>query len=162
MTDAIRNWWGGLSLRERWLVAVAAALATAIVGWFLVYAPLRTALADAQEAHGLAIDRQAAIAMRVAAIRQRESGGARATTPASSAAITLVLAQQAAEQGLTLSRNDPVGVTGAAIAIANVRAPLLAAWLTRLEESGLTVTDLTLRPNADGTVAMTAGIRRSS
>lgn len=162
MTDAIRTWWGGLSLRERWLVGVAGALAAAVIGWLLVYAPLRTALADAQEAHGVAIDRQAAIAARVAEIRQRESGGNRASTPASSAAITLLLAQQAAEQGLTLSRNDPAGTTGANIAVANVRAPLLATWLTRLEESGLTVTDLTLRPNADGTVAMTASIRRAS
>jgi hypothetical protein len=72
-----------------------------------------------------------------------------------------VLAQGAAEQGLTLSRNDPVGEGGASIAIANGRATALAGWLARMEADGLTPSDLTLRPNADGTVALTATMRRA-
>lgn len=162
MTQSIRHWWETLSTRERWLVGVAGTLAAAVIGWFLIYAPLRTALADAREAHGIATDRQAAIASRVAEIRRREADGQNASSATNSAAVTLILTQSAAEQGFTLSRNDAAGDSGASIAMANVRAPALATWLSQLEGSGLTVTDLTLRPNADGTVAMTASIRRAS
>lgn len=161
MTDTIRNWWSGLSLREHWLVGVAAGLSAILIGWFLIYAPLRSALASASEEHGEAVDREAAIAMRVAAIKQLEVGGGRPAAAASAAAVSLVLAQSAAEQGFTLSRNDPAGDNATTIAISNARASALAAWLTRLEDTGLSATDLSIRPNADGTVAVTASIRRA-
>lgn len=161
MTDTIRNWLSGLSLRERWLVAVAAGLSAMLMGWFLIYTPLRSALASASEAHGEAVDREAAIAVRVAAIKQLEEGAGRTASEASAAAVSLVLAQSAAEQGFTLSRNDPSGDNATTLAIANVRAPALAAWLTRLEDTGLNATDLSIRPNADGTVAVTASIGRT-
>jgi len=162
MTDTLRNWWHSLSLRERWLVGTAAALSAILIGWFLIYAPLRSALATAEEAHGVAIDRQAAISARVAEIKRLEAAGnSAANRAASDAAVNLILSQSAAEQGFTLSRNDPVGTSGASIAIANVRAPALASWLTQLEAAGLTANDLTIRPNADGTVAMTASMVRA-
>lgn len=162
MSDTLRNRWLGLSLRERWLVGVAAVLATAAIGWLAIYSPLRAALVTARESHGLAVDRQAAISARVTEIRRLQADGNRTATnagPTNDAAVTLVLAQGAAEQGFILSRNDAVGDSGATIAIANVRAPALIAWLAKLEDADLTVTDLSLRPNADGTVAMTASIR---
>lgn len=161
MTDTIRLWWNNLSLRERWLVGVAAGLSAILIGWFLIYAPLRSALTSASEAHGVAVDREAAIAVRVAAIKALEGGGGRPASAESSAAVSLVLAQSAAEQGFTLSRNDPSGDNATTLAIGNVRAPALAAWLTRLEDTGLSATDLSIRPNADGTVAVTASIRRA-
>ena len=162
MSDTLRNWWMGLSRRERWLVGIAAVLAATTIGWLGIYTPLRTGLMTAREAHGLAVDRQAAISSRVAEIRRLQADGNQAATtasPTNDAAITLVLAQGAAEQGFVLARNDAIGDSGATIAIANARAPSLVAWLAKLEDSGLTVTDLSLRPNADGTVAMTASVR---
>lgn len=161
MTEAITTWWSGLSLRERWLVGTAGVLSAVLIGWFLILLPMQSAMASANEAHGIAIDRQAGIAARVREIRRLEGGGNRAARAASDAAVNLVLAQAAAEKGFALSRNDPVGDGGANIAIANGRAPALATWLTEMESAGLTASDLTLRPNADGTVALTATIRRA-
>lgn len=162
MNDAIRQWWDGLSLREQWLVGIAASLATAVLGWLLIYAPLRTALASAREANAVAIDRQASISARVAAIRQIESRGPRPMDKKGGmAAVTLALGQSANEQGFTLSRNDPVGNDGATIAVTAARAPVLSVWLAGLEADGYSLNDVSIRPNADGTVAMTATIRRT-
>src|SRR3546814_11746688 len=33
MTDKSKNWWSGLSIRERWLVGVAGALALGVLVW---------------------------------------------------------------------------------------------------------------------------------
>ena len=164
MTVRLRQWWGGLSLRERWLVGMALALSAAVVGWTAVYAPLTSALVAARETHAIALERQAVIAARVKEIRKLQAAGPRAAPingSANAISVTLVLAQGAAEQGLTLSRNEPAGDTAATIAIASAQSSSLVTWLTRLESMGLTVTDLSLRPNADGTVAMTASIRRA-
>lgn len=161
MTTAIRDWWDGMSLRERWLVGLAGVLASALVAWFLIWLPLQSALSNAVEAHGIAIDRQAGIAVRVAEIKRLEGGGAATAAAASEAAVNLILAQSAAEKGLTLSRNDPVGQSGTNIAIANARAPALSTWLMELESTGVTAQDLTIRPNADGTVALTATMQRA-
>ena len=161
MTAAIRDWWDNLSLRERWLVSLAGLLASGLIAWFLIWLPLQSALSNAVEAHGIAIDRQAGIAARVAEIKRLEGGGAATADPASEAAVNLILAQSAAEKGLTLSRNDPVGQSGTSIAIANARAPSLATWLMELESTGVTAQDLTIRPNADGTVALTATMQRA-
>ncbi|HMN53276.1 MAG TPA: type II secretion system protein GspM [Sphingopyxis sp.] len=35
MMDAVKNWWNGLSMRERWLVGVAGVLAVGVLGWGL-------------------------------------------------------------------------------------------------------------------------------
>jgi general secretion pathway protein M len=159
MIAALDNWWQGLSPRERWLVGIAGGLTAIVVGWFLIYLPLNRALADAQDRLGQAIDRRAAVAARVAAVRQAQAGGGTGdNAPADSAPLDLRLAQSAAEAGFTLARNEAQGGR-ATIAIANARARAVMAWLDTLQQSGLLLDDLTLRPNADGTVALTATLR---
>jgi general secretion pathway protein M len=163
MIDAIHQWWRDLSLREQWLVGSATALTTACLAWLLIYAPLRSALSSAKEANAIAIDRQAAIAARVATIKQLEQRGQQpGRTSPSTAEITLALSQSANERGITLSRNDPVGNSGATVAIAAARAPILSVWLAGLEADGYSLSDVSIRSNADGTVAMTATIGRTS
>lgn len=162
MIGAISGWWQRLSLRERWLVGIAAALTAIVIGLFLIAFPIQSALVTAREAHGVALDRQAGIAARVAEIQNLEArrASAPAAPGASAAALELVLAQGAAERGFTLSRNEPQGNDAASIAIANGRAPALIGWISELESAGVLASDLTLRPNADGTVALTATLRR--
>lgn len=161
MKTAIRNWWTGLSNRERVLVGIAGALAAGVLLWLATFG-VSAALSDARTAHGIAVDRAAAIDARVDAIKALEASGARTPATASAATLDLFVAQSAAERGLTLARNDPQGGAATSIAIPNVRATDALTWLTALEEAGVLAADLSLRPNADGTVALTATLRRPS
>lgn len=160
MMASIRRWWDGLTVRERWLVGIAAGLAAAVLLWLATFG-VAAALSDAREAHGEAVDRAAGIAARVDAIEALQSAPRRTAT-ASAATVDIVVAQSAAEKGFTLSRNEAQGGSAASIAIANARAPALLAWLGELEAMGIMAGDLSLRPNADGTVALTATLRRPS
>lgn len=159
MIARLHSWWDGLSLRERWMVGVAGALAALVVGWFLILVPLRSALADAGAAHAEAVDRHGAVMARVALLRRiGERQAPAATTPA--ATVDLVIGQSAAERGLALSRNEAQGEDAAAIAIANARAGAALGWIDALEAQGIVARELVMRPNADGTVALTATLAR--
>lgn len=162
MTDAITRWWTALSLRERVLVGIAAAITAALVGWFLIYRPLTSALETERLAHFSAIERRAAVTARVAEIRRLQSAGTRTARPAgdSGGPLTLILTQAAAERGFSLSRNDAQGNDTATIAIANARTGALLAWIDEMAAQGYGAGEMTLRPNADGTVALTATMRR--
>ena len=64
------------------------------------------------------------------------------------------------EIGLTLDRNEARGDRQATIAIATAKAPVLTDWLAGLEAQGFVVDQLTITPAADGTVGMTAELRK--
>jgi general secretion pathway protein M len=155
MIERVDSWWRGLSRRERWLVGIAGSLAGAIAGWFLILTPLSSAVDAAVVAHGAALERQAAVNSRIAALRR---GG---TAPRSSAPAAITATSIAAEIGLPLARNDPAGDTGTAIAVSAARAPAALALVQRLAAAGLQPSDLAIRRNPDGTVALTATLRRS-
>ena len=159
MIAAIQSWWTGLTTRERVLVGVAAGLAAAALLWLATFG-VAAALSNARTAHGEAVDRAAAISARVEAIAALEAAGQRSPTTASAATLDLFVAQSAAEKGLTLARNEPQGSVATTVAIANVRSTDALSWLAALEEAGVLAADLSLRPNADGTVALTATLRR--
>ncbi len=159
MTAAIISWWNAKSPREQWLLLIAGVLGAAVLGWFLIIAPTMRAWASASADHAAAINREAAIAVRVASIRRLSATPHPA--PTSNAAIDVAVAQAAAERGLTLARAAAQGNDAVAIAIANVPAPVLLRWLSELEAGGIIAADLSVRPNADGTVAMTATLRRA-
>lgn len=158
MNAALQSWWAGLSPRERILVSIAATLLSALVSWFLIYTPLRSAIVQANEAHAAAINRADAVRGRVAALAAgaQSSGG----TAATSGPVALAITQAAAEAGLALSRSDPAGDDGAAIAISNGRSAAILTLLVTLERQRIHATDLSLRPNGDGTLSLTATLRR--
>jgi general secretion pathway protein M len=156
MTQALRNWWTALSRRERGLVGVAGVLALAVLGWALVR-PAVAAFAGLEERHRAAVEREGRVAAKVRLLAQRP---ARTDLAAGSVAIDQYLAQSAGEIGLTLDRNDARGARQAAIAIATAKAPVLIDWLAGLEAQGFIVEQLVITPAADGTVGMTADLRK--
>ncbi len=89
---------------------------------------------------------------------QRPAKAVAAATDA--VAIDQFLAQSAGEIGLTLDRNEARGTAQATIAIATAKAPVLNDWLAALETQGFVVDQLTVTPAADGTVGMTAELRK--
>jgi general secretion pathway protein M len=160
MIASINAWWQSLSTRERWLVSIAALLAGGLAVWFLVITPLRSALDDAAAAHAAALDRQVAVNSRVAALVRHSNPADRAATPTAPASV--IADQTAAEVSLPLARNDPAGDSGTAIAVSNARSTAALTLLHRLEAAGLSASEVTLRRNGDGTVALTATLRRAA
>ena len=157
MSERIAGWWQGLSSRERWLVGIAGALALCVVLWLLVR-PAYAAYSNLEAGHRAAIEREGRVAAKVQLLTQRP------VMPASVAnegvAIDQYLTQSAGEIGLTLDRNEARGQRQATIAIATAKAPVLTDWLASLEGQGFVVDQLTITPAADGTVGMTAELRR--
>lgn len=157
MTERLQSWWIALSQRERWLVGVAGVLALGVVLWGLGR-PAVAAFIDLESRHRAAIEREGRVAAKVQLLAQRPAKSAAATIDA--VAIDQYLAQSAGEIGLTLDRNEARGAGQATIAIATARAPVLTDWLASLEGQGFVVDQLTITPAADGTVGLTAELRK--
>lgn len=157
MTERLQNWWSGLSTRERWLVGVAGMLALGVVIWGLGR-PAYAAFADLETRHAAAIEREGHVAAKVALLGQRPAKSVAAAVEA--VALDQYLAQSAGEIGLTLDRNEARGQGQATIAIATAKAPVLTDWIASLETQGFVVDRLTITPAADGTVGMTAELRK--
>jgi len=159
MSERIRNWWAGLSQRERWLVGVAALLTLGALFWALGR-PTYAAFASLEADHRTAIEREGRVAAKAQLLARRPAKTVAAATDA--APIDQFLAQSAGEIGLTLDRNEARGTDQATIAIATAKAPVLTDWLAALEGQGFIVDQLSITPAADGTVGMTAEFRRAA
>lgn len=157
MIARIGNWWQGLSRRERWLVGAAGALALGVLGWALGR-PAVAMFVDLESRHRAAIEREGRVAAKVQLLGRRPAGAAAAAADATP--VDQLLAQSAGDIGLTLDRNEARGPGQATIAIATAKTPVLADWLAGLEAQGLVVDQLTITPGNDGTVGMTAELRR--
>ncbi|MGB7410531.1 MAG: type II secretion system protein GspM [Sphingopyxis granuli] len=153
----MQNWWAGLTQRERWLVGVAAVLALAVLLWALAR-PAYAAFVDLETAHRAAVEREGRVAAKVRLLSRRPAPSVAAAVDAAS--IDQYLAQSAGEIGLTLDRNEARGARQATIAIATAKAPVLIDWLAALEAQGFVIDQLSITPAADGTVGMTADLRK--
>ena len=158
MTERLQNWWIGLSQRERWLVGIAGVLAFGVLIWGLGR-PAVAAFVDLETRHRAAIEREGRVAAKVQVLAQRPATSV--ATAVGAVAIDQYLAQSAGEIGLTLDRNEARGQGQATIAIATARAPVLTDWLASLEGQGFVIDQLTITPAADGTVGLTAELRKS-
>lgn len=157
MTERLQNWWLGLSQRERWLVSIAGVLALGVILWGLGR-PAYAAIVDLESRHRAAIEREGRVAAKVQLLASRPAKSA--GTVVDAVAIDQYLAQSAGEIGLTLDRNEARGQRQATIAIATARAPVLTDWLASLEGQGFVIDQLTITPAADGTVGLTAELRK--
>lgn len=157
MTEKLQNWWIALSPRERWLVGMAGVLALGVIIWGLGR-PAYAAFTDLEAQHRAAIEREGRVAAKVQLLSHRPAKSLSAALDA--VAIDQYLAQSAGEIGLTLDRNEARGDRQATIAIAKAKAPILTDWLAALETQGFVVDQLTITPAADGTVGMTAELRK--
>ena len=156
MTKALRHRWTALSRRERRLVGVAAALALVVLVWASGRSMV-TAFAGLEDRHRAAIEREGRVAAKVRLLARRPAQGGMTVD---AVAIDQYLAGAANEIGLTLDRNEARGPGQAAIAIGAAKAPALIDWLAALEARGFVIDQLVITPAADGTVGMTADLRK--
>lgn len=146
--NAVRDWWRGLTLRERRLIAVMLALIAVVVLWLGIVRPIGDARARARADHLIAVDRAGRIEAAVAALR----GAAATVPPPLEATLDQVVSQSAGEAGFTLDSSAIEGNDRVAIAIAAARPAALFAWLDTLEARGIVVETVTVTPVANNAV----------
>src|SRR3546814_16596357 len=79
MSERIRNWWAGLSQRERWLVGVAALLTLGALFWALGR-PTYAAFASLEADHRTAIEREGRVAAKAPLLARRPAKTVEAAT----------------------------------------------------------------------------------
>jgi general secretion pathway protein M len=158
MIQALYNWFGNLSLRERWMVGVAAGLTLAILLVFAIIIPVISAIDRAELAHDDAVQRRGRIEATVAAALTQKPMLAQGN----SADIDLVVTQGAAEKGFDLIKAANASSGQMSFRIDQARAPALLSWLNDLELQGIIVQSLTLRGAPNGSVTVEAELLRVS
>lgn len=154
MSDAVRLWWKGRSLREQRLLIVMAALAIVVIVWLGILRPLSDARADARKRHGdtlVAVAQIEAEAARLQALPE----GARAT----GAPIDIVRAEADAI-AITPSLVQPDG-NGVRVDIPVIGGQALFTLIDRLRARGLSVDTLAARPEAGGSLVVTMRLQPS-
>ncbi|MCE7797497.1 type II secretion system protein M [Sphingobium sufflavum] len=150
---ALKQWWSGLSGRERRLVTIMLLLVGGLVLWLGVWRPVEAGIASGWARYGAAVDANASVRARLRLIRRASGTGVVAPIGQS-------VAQTASEAGLTLDRSAAQGAGQMAVTIASARASAALAWLAGLEARGIIVETISMTPGATpGTVAVQAVLR---
>lgn len=159
MIAALQHWFGALSLREKVMVSVAAALLGIIIAVFLIALPLLTAIEKRQSDYVDALDRRATVEARIAQVADAKAPAAGSLGAGS---LQQVISQSAAEAGFALDRADAPAPDTTDIAMAKARAPALMVWLNDWESRGVIIRRIDMKAGNDGTISMTASLQRPS
>ncbi len=155
MTERLRIVWAERSLREKQLLLVMFALLSIVVLVFGIVRPLTSAKATARDR----LDRVAVESGQIAAAVEALHDARRGAPPPLSGTLVLAVSQSASTAGFTLATLDPQGDDRVGIAITSAKNPALFAWLRTLARQGVFVERLTIRTNADATLAVEGTLR---
>ena len=155
MIDNARNWFAGLSRREQILVGVAGLLLAGLIGYYGVAQPLAGSLATAELRYHDAVERQARIEAKVAALQQPANG----SDTNLSGAIDVFVSQSAGETGIAVGSIDPQTDGRLNMVVESARPTALFGWLARIENQGVAVESLSVNPAGSGTVSATMTLR---
>lgn len=156
MIANLSNWYKELSKREQVLVGIMAGLLAVVILWLGIARPVESGLKSAMERHGMALDRNAAVRVKVASLKALPRG----TTARPTAPIAQLVSQSAGEGGFTLERAQEQGPGRVDIAIASIRPKALFTWLASLEAQGIMVETFSAQPSGTaGAVSMQAVLK---
>ena len=155
MSDRIRLWFNGRSLREKRMILVMLALLVVTVIWGLIIRPVGDGLSAARERHVPVVLLLADTRDRAEAIRALRRGGAGPVSGPLDAAVR----QSADAAGFALATLDPADGGAVRFTITSARGGALLAWLTQLEASGVVVDQLVTANNGDRTVSAQVTVR---
>jgi len=137
------------------MLGVMFGLMAVLVVWFALVRPID----DARERGELRLAAATADAGRIAAISEGIRRARASTPPVLAVPLPAAVGQAAEASGFTLSRLDPLSGDQVTIAISTARGPALFKWLGVLDNQGIIVDKLTLRPNSDATLAVEGVLR---
>jgi general secretion pathway protein M len=150
--SGLRTWWASLNNRERRLVTLMLVLAGAVFLWLGIWRPLRSGLEGGRARYAAAVDTNASVRAKLAMLKALP-----ASPKGSAGAADQIIAQSAAEAGLTLDRSASQGAGRIGITINSARAGALLGWLAQLEGRGIAVETMSMTPGTTpGTVVVQA------
>ena len=155
MIENARNWFVGLTQRERILVGIAGLLAAGLVGYYGVARPMFGAITAAEHRYVQAVERQARIEAKVAALRQPADG----KVVIFSGAIDAFVSQSAGETGIAVGSVVPQSDRRVNIVVESAKPTALFGWLARIEREGIAVESLRVDPAGNGTISATVTLR---
>ena len=145
----MREWWHGLTGRERMMILIAGGLTAILVVYFLMFVPLRDAHNNAErEYRRMSLEAQqvfqgiAQLESQVAAV----PSGVETTNES----LELLLSRTATAAGLQIVRLQPSGSNQTTVWFDTANAQTLMLWLTELEgRFGLSVQRAELRKRSE-------------
>ena len=156
MRAIVRDWFLGRTKREQQLILLMLALALPLLAWLLVVRPLSAAYDDALQDHLAAVDRHG----RVLAMAEAARSSPARPVEAGKADLQLIVTEAASQAGITLQGATASGANAVDVTVAGGRATALGQWLAQFEARGITVQQMTMTPQPDGTVNMSARLVR--
>jgi len=154
--SGLRAWWAALSAREQRLVVLMLAMACGVLLWLGVWRPVRAGIEFGRARYAVAVDINASVRAKLALLKAQPTQ----SQGRSSGPVDQIVAQSAAETGLTLDRSAAQGQGRIAITIGSARAGALLAWLAGLEARGIMVETLNMTPGTTaGTVVVQAVLK---
>ncbi len=155
MTERLRQHWAERSLRERQLLVVMFGLFALTVLVFGIIRPLSNATTTARDR----LDRVTIEGGQIVSIAETLRDARKSAPPPLTGTMVLAVSQSAGTAGFTLSTLDPQGDDRVGITIPTAKSPALFAWLRTLAQQGIFVERMTLRTNADTTLAVEGTLR---
>lgn len=155
MIDKTRNWFTALSQRERILVAVAGLLLAVLVGYYGIARPMYGAMVSAEEDYVAAVERQARIETKVAALAQSADGQAGRF----GGTLDAFVSQSAGETGIAVASVTPQSGNRVNMVVESAKPTALFGWLAQIEREGVAVEKLSVNPAGAGTLSATLTLR---
>jgi general secretion pathway protein M len=155
MTDRLRQLWAERSPREQQLLAVMSALLATLILVFGIIRPLTNATIAARDRLDRATIEAGQIATAVEILNDAKKGA----PPPLLGTMVLAVSQSATTAGFMLSTLDAQGEDRVGLALPSAKSPALFAWLRTLSKQGIFVERMTLRTNADATLAVEGTLR---
>ena len=153
---AVRDWIRGRTRREQHLILLMLTIALPVLAWLLVVGPLSGAYDQALDDHLAAIDRHG----RVLALAEGAKSTPARRVQANKADLQLIVAQAATQAGITLQGANASGTNAVDVTVAGGRATALGQWLAQFEAQGIAIQQMSMTPQPDGTVNMSARLAR--
>lgn len=155
MIDNARNWFAGLSQREKILVGIAGLLLAGLVGFYGITRPMVGAMTSAEERYLASVEQQARIEAKVAALQQPTDG----TVARFSGTIDAFVGQSAGETGIAVASVTPQSDSRVNMVVESAKPTALFGWLARIEQQGIAVESLDINPMDNGTISATMTLR---
>ena len=155
MIDNARNWFAGISQRERILVGIAGLLFAGLVGYYGIARPMVAAMQSAEQRYLNSVERQARIDAKVAALQQPIDG----TLVRFSGAIDVFVGQSAGETGIAVASITPQSDNRVNMVVESAKPTALFGWLARVEKEGIAVEALNVTPTGNGTLSANLTLR---
>jgi type II secretory pathway component PulM len=121
----MKAWFFGLETRERWIVALGATVAIAIILWGFVVRPLRAEVATLRAA----VDTKQRLLIDVARIEGSQAANAPGGRQGADQTLVVIVDNTARSHGLDLPRTRANGPSGVDVTFQGASFDSLVAWL---------------------------------